>query len=325
MTDIIMHFAVQATRIIIPISITLGIVSNSLNIFILTRPTLIHHACSLYFLCLAITNLFYSVFILIINLLADGYQLDLSLYSNGFCKFISYLLNLCPNISVYLIVLASIDRCCASSSNVGIRNFSSVRVARWAIGLLILIFAFFFSGALVAFDLRQDGPLGCTLQSNLLFSQIFLIIDIILYVIIAPFCMVFFGVLTIKHTNQLRINLHRISLYRRTERQLSRMLFFQVGTHIILALPFCITFFMLVLPISLRFTLDFDYIYILSKLPFYLTFTTAFFLYILSGQVYRNELIRLFKKLFPVRRVTPIHVITNSNLPLPMNTRFLNR
>jgi hypothetical protein len=221
MTEDIKQFAVQATRIILPIIIILGIVSNSLNIIILTRPTLIRHACSLYFLCLAIINLFYSAVLLINNLLADGYQLDLSLHSNVFCKFISYLLILCPNISIYLIVLASIDRYCASSNKVRIRNFSSVRVARYAIGLLILTFVFVFSRVLLVFDLRQDGIRQCTLQSNSIFSQIFLIVGIILYIIVAPFSMIFFGFLIINNTNQSGINRARISRHRRTESQLS--------------------------------------------------------------------------------------------------------
>jgi hypothetical protein len=103
------------------------------------------------------------------------------------------------------------------------------------------------------------------------------------------------------------------------------MLLLQVGTHIILALPFFISFFMLIMTVSSGLTLVLYYIFIFCKLPFYLTFTTAFFLYILSGQAYRNELIRLFKKLFPVRRVTAVHIITNSNPPLPMHIRVLNR
>ncbi len=324
MTEFISQFAVQATRIIVPIIIVFGIVTNSLNIIILTRRTLIHHSCSLYFLLLAVINLFYSTVMLTINVLADGYQLDLSLYSNFSCKLITYLLNLCPNISVYLIVLASIDRYCASCVNAKIRNLSSVRVARWAIGLLILTLTIFFSWTFVAFGLEQGEMLLCAIESTSLSSQIFLIIDITLYVIIAPFCMIFFGFLAINNANAFRLNRDRTSRHRRTERQLSRMLLLQVGAHIILALPFCIGFFIFILPIPLRFTLNFYYIYVICKLPFYLTFSTAFFLYILSARIYRNELIRLFKKIFPIRRANRIHVIINPNPILMMNRTCLD-
>jgi hypothetical protein len=307
MSDAIIQLAIQLTRIFVPIIIVTGIISNLLNIILLTRPALNHHACSLYFLALAITNLFYSSFLLIYNLLADGYQVDVAKYSIFCCKFISYLLNLCPNLSVYFIVLASIDRYCASSINVQRRRFNDLRTTRWAIGILILIFSIIFIGALIAFDISHNGLSQCTIRSDILFNQIFLILDLILYVIIAPVLIIFFGFLTIYNTKQLRLLPVRISRYRRTEYQLSRMLILQVGTHVILTLPFCIAFFMLILPISLRFTIKFASAYVICKLPFYLSTTTAFFLYILSARVYRDELIRLYNTIFQLRRA--IHPI----------------
>ncbi|CAF0754548.1 unnamed protein product [Adineta steineri] len=326
MTDTLINFAIQATRVTIPIIMTIRTVNNLLNIIILTRSTLNRHACSLYFLSMAFVNLFYSTMILLNNLLADGYQLNLSLQSNFFCKLFSYLLNLCPNISVYLIVLASIDRYTASSIYVRLRRFSDIRKARQVIGFLIFILAFLFAGSFIAFDIVKDGIPQCIIISNSLFSQIFLTIDIVLYVIIAPICMIIFGLLTIKNTNQARIISNRITHFRRTERQLSRMLLLQVGIHTILTLPFCIVFFMLILPVSFRFTLQFYYITIICKLPFYLSFTIPFFSYILSAKVYRQELIRLFSKINPIRRIAPLQIIPNSNLNpnIRINTTFLN-
>ena len=318
MSDSIIQLGVQLTRIFVPIIIVSGIVSNLLNIILLTRPALIHHTCSLYFLASAISNLFYSSFLLIYNLLADGYQLDPAKYSIFFCKLISYFLNLCPNLSVYFIVLASIDRYCASSINVQRRRFNDLRIARRAIGILISILALFFIGILIAFDISHNGVVLCTIQSDKLFNQIFLLLNLILYVIIAPVSMIFFGFLTIYNTKQLRFFTPvRISRYRRTERQLSRMLLLQVATHSILTLPFCITFFMLILPSPIRFTIKFAFAYVICKIPFYLTVTTAFFLYVLSGRVYRYELIRLYNKVFQFRRA--IHPILNNNNIMPNN------
>ena len=313
MTEILIQFAVQGTRIVVPIIIVLSVVSNSLNIVILSRPNLIHHACSLYFLCLAVVNLFYSSVIMTINLLADGYLLDLSVSSAFFCKFLTYLLNLCPYLSLYLIVLASFDRYCASSVHVKIRHFNSIRIARWAIGLLVVTLMAFMSWAFAVFDLQQLEILRCNIQSDLLSSQIFLFILIIFYVIIAPFLMILFGFLTIRNIQKTRLNPDRVSNYRRTEGQLSRMLLLQVGTHIALTLPFCVMFFMFILPISVPTTIEFYYIYIICKLPFYLTFTTAFFLYIISAQAYRNEFLRLVRKLVRHHRIDTIHINTNVN------------
>ncbi|CAF0932262.1 unnamed protein product [Adineta steineri] len=301
MSELFIQVDVQLTRIFVPIIIILGVVSNLLNIILLTRPTLINHSCSLYFIALAITNLFYSSFLLICNLLADGYDLDPAKYLTIFCKILSYLLNFCPTLSVYFIVLATIDRYCASSINAQTRNLSNIRIARWTIGILIFILAVFFIGALIAFDISYNEEFSCIIRSDILFNRIFLIVNLILYTIVAPFLMIFFGLLTIYNTKQVRFRPVKISRYRRTEGQLSRMLLFQVGTHIVLTLPFCITFFMLILPIQIRFTSYFSIVFVICKLPFYLTVTTAFFLYILSARVYRNEFIRLLKKIFHVR------------------------
>ena len=316
MTEFLIQFAVQATRILVPIIILSGIVSNSLNVVILSRPNLMHHACSSYFLSLAIVNLFYSSVIMTINLLADGYQFDLSSSSSFSCKLTGYLLNLCPYLSLYLIVLASIDRYCASSMHASIRRLNSVKIARWAIGLLFISLMAIMSWAFVVFDLQQLGLLRCVIQSEFLSGQIFLFGLIVCYVIVPPLLMILFGLLTIKNIQTTRLNLERISHHRRTESQLSRMLFLQVGVHFILVLPFCTMFFMIILPITLRTTVEFYYVYVICKLPFYLTFTTAFFLYIISAQVYRKEFLRLFRKFLPIRRIGITHITAHMNLPV---------
>ena len=320
-----LELAVQLTRIIVPVIILVGVLSNVLNIILLTRRTLIHHACSQYFLALAVTNLFYSSCLLVVNFLADGYQLDPSRHSAVLCKLISYLLNACPSLSVYFLVLASADRYCASSISATRRRFSNVRAARWAICIVTVVLAVFFVGTLIAFDLSSDGMLRCTVRSDLLFNQIFLVLILIVYVFIAPFSMVLFGCLTIYNTTQLRFIPMRISRYRRTERQLSQMLIVQVGVHVLLILPFCVTFFMLILPIQARFTVDFVAAFMIAKLPFYLTVTTAFFLYVLTGTIYRHELLRLAHRLFRISRERLIRGADKRNTILPLGITATRR
>lgn len=315
MTLSLIELAALLTRIFVPIIIIIGIVSNLLNIIVLTRPTLINHACSLYFLASAITNLFYSSFLLIFNLLEDGYQIVATEQSVILCKLLSYLLNLCPNLSVYLIVFASIDRYLSSSTNPQRRQLSNCRNARLIIGILTIILSVFYTGTLISFEIIQNEIPFCGVRPDVLFNQIFLVLVLIVYMFIAPFSMIIFGCLTIYNTKRTRLIPLRISRYRRTEGQLSRMLLLQVGTHILLILPFCVTFFMLILPIEERFTINFGFAYVVCKIPFYLTVTTAFFLYVLSARVYREELIRLFKKIFQFHQP-----IINQNIIVPTNT-----
>ena len=112
------HLANQLTRIIVPIIIVVGVVSNSLNIVVLTRPKLYQQACSRYFLAHAGSSLFYLSVVLLYRLLADEYHLDPANLSPIWCKLIVYVNHLGIFLTPNFIVLASIDRWCASSSSV---------------------------------------------------------------------------------------------------------------------------------------------------------------------------------------------------------------
>ncbi|CAF1400291.1 unnamed protein product [Adineta steineri] len=264
---------------------------------------------------MSINNIFYASIGITYNLLLDGYQVDLIRYSRVFCKLISYILNFCPYLSVYMLVLASIDRYCSSSLNAQRRNWSNIRMARKATLIMLIIIAIFMIGILISFDIRDNGSLSCSSTSDSLFNQIYLIMEVIVYVITAPFLMMLFGFLTIYNIYKSNRNLAVAIRYRPSERQLSRMLIIQVLTQIILNLPFCVVFFALILPPTFQSTIMFYFLYVIFKIPFYMTFITPFFLYILSAQVYRDEFIRLLKKIFRIHGERAIH---------PATTRVMN-
>ena len=309
-----LQVTIKLVRIIVPIIIVFGTLGSILNIVILTRQRLRGYACSMYFAALSINNLFYTTVLLVYNCLLGGYSIDLALYSNFFCKFISYLLNFSPIVSVYFIVLASIDRYCASSLDARKRRFSQVGVAKISVAAVTIFYAIFNIGSTISFDLQDDGA-GCTIRSDNLFNQVFLIGLVIFYSIIAPCLLVIFGILTVYNTSRLGQARIGVSRQRRTEKELARMLIVQVLTHIIFTGPFCAMFVILVLPVDFRLTLRFYALFSFTKVPFYFTYITPFFLYILSARIYREELLQLFKKLNPVRRQNLVHQI-NQTMPV---------
>lgn len=138
MSDYLAEISVKLAQIFLPIIMFLGIVGNSLNILILSRANLRNHACSRYFLGLSSNNLIYSIF-LIYFLLANGYSMDGQYVSSVSCKILQYIGSACPFLSPYFIILASIDRFCASSSNVKLRQFSNVKIAQRSIIILVII------------------------------------------------------------------------------------------------------------------------------------------------------------------------------------------
>jgi len=105
--------------------------------------------------------------------------------------------------------------------------------------------------------------------------------------------MIIFGLLTIYNTTQLRVIPQIMVRYRRTEGQLARMLFLQVAIYIILNMPLCLLYLMLVLPTEYVSTMEFFYALTITPFFFHFSYATTFFLYILSARVYSEELFRL--------------------------------
>ena len=323
MSESLAELSVKLAQILLPIIMVLGIIGNSLNILILTRANLRNHACSHYFLALSSNNLIYSIF-LIYFLLANGYNMDGETVSVILCKILQYISNIISFGSPYLIVLASIDRFCASSSIVKLRRFSNITVARWSILILIIFCILFFINTLVLNDLRDDGY-GCNIRPDNLYNQLFVLIEIILYAGVPPCLMIIFGLLTIYNTSQVRVLPHLTQRYRRTEGQLARMLILQVAAYILLNIPLCIIYLMLVLPTGYVPTYELYFAYSIVAFPFHFSYGTTFFLYILSARVYREELIRLISKLFRVRGRNQIHpiLITNNLRPTAVSHHTL--
>lgn len=281
--------------------LTLGVVANVLNIVILRRRKLKQHSCTVYFVALSINNLIYLCICVTSNLLNDGFGISLDSRSNDFCKFNTYLLNLCPQIAVYMLVLASIDRYCSSSISVHLRRISNIRTAQWSIGIAVLFAIVFIVNTAIIVSTTNNAASRCVSDTSHIITQILRVAQVIVYVIIAPLLMIVFGLLTIHNATRFNRE-HAANVgYRPSERQLTRMLIIQVFTHIFLSLPFCVIFFMTIIPLEFKSTIMFFFLFIIFKIPLYVTFITPFFLYILTAQLYRSELIAIVKQIFGIR------------------------
>lgn len=112
--------------------------------------------------------------------------------------------------------------------------------------------------------------------------------------------MILYGLLTVHNINRSNRNHLAILRFRSSERQLSRMLIFQVSSHIILSLPFSVVFFMAMIPTPFKSAMMYVFLFIIFKIPFYIDFITPFFLY-------RRELIALFNKILGICRHVAIY------------------
>jgi hypothetical protein len=312
----LVEIGLELVRVILPVIIIIGVVGNSLNIAVLTRRALYHHACSRYFLAVAGNDLFYLALVLTNQLLISGYQINLENYSTFLCRMISYIGALSSFISPYLIVFATINRYCASSTNVQIRKFNSVRVSKWIIFIVIAVISLVLINILVLFDLQPTKGYYCTLPADSIYGQVYIIIQVFMYAVIPPSFMMFFGLMTIRNTNRPRIVPVVVSRYTRTEQQLARMLFLQVGVHILLTLPLCVTYLIAVLPNTISTTSTFSFASSITLILIACSYGSSFFLYLLSGRVYRKELIQLVHTIFRIRRGNQIEPQVNGSISL---------
>jgi uncharacterized membrane protein YidH (DUF202 family) len=318
MVDSLIQLAIQLMRTIVPIIIVLGVAGNSINIAVLTRSVLYNHACSRYFLAFASNNLFLSSAFLVNRLLITGYQLDVTKISDLSCKLVQYVTGVCVVISPYFIVLASIDRYCASSRDVQRRRFSNIHVARWALVSVVVLVALYYINYLVLIDLQTDDSLGCAIRGNTIYKQVYPITQCFVFAVIPPCLMGFFGGMTICNMKHVRLLPRVAAHYRRTENQLVRMLLLQVGTYIILTLPLSIAYLILVLPNSIKVTSSFQFAYLICQLVYYLFYVTGFVLYFLSGDIYRKECIRLIYNILRIYHEIRVNLTRTQNSVQPM-------
>jgi hypothetical protein len=309
------HLGLISTRLaqtFIPVIIFLGMLGNLINIVVLSRFTLYYHSCSRYLIMLSISSLAYSSINLTYRLLADGYRIDPARHSTAACKIITYITQLCYPMAPYFIVLASLDRFCASSQNARIRKFSNIRVSRQAILIIVVIFILFYLNTPIVVDLRSDDGLGCRNRGNTVYKQTYAVLQCVLFAIMAPSLMILFGLMTIYNVRKVGYSRILASRNRRTDRQLVIMLLVQVGTHVLLTLPISIIYSLLVLSKQYKATRVIYFVYSVFNLPLHLSYTSAFPLYFLSAKMYRQEFLHILKNRFKLSLKSCI---------IPSNTR----
>jgi hypothetical protein len=290
-----------------------------LNISVLTRPNLYMFACSRYFLALSTYGLIFSCTNLPYRLLIDGYQIYPATYSTATCKILIYIMQLTYPMAPYFIVLASIDRFCASSPSNRIRSFSSVRVSRWTILMVIGFFVVFDINISLAADLRPEDGRGCRNRGDTLHKQVYAVTQCVLFAVISQIFIALFGLMTIWNTNRLGTGQVFAARRRRTERQLLIMLLVQMGAYIILTLPACVVFPMLVLPAQSRPTQSVLFAWSIVSLPFYLSYASAFPLYFLTASIYRQGFIRLIRTLPWFRVLGRVAPAVTQSLPMTVS------
>ena len=278
-----------------PLYFFLSITTNILNIWVLCSRALRASPCTHYFLGYAIFNLSYTCVICPTQFLR-GFSINWANDKIG-CKLYYYILFLIPFQANMMLILAAFDRFCSSSMVNRLHSSSTTQTTRFNILFVTILTAIYKFPILIIYS-YNDHAHRCVSKKNILVN-IYVSSQIYLFYILAPLLMCIFGLLTINNIHQQSkraIPLTTSMRGRRTEGQLARMLILQIVVHIILIFPYGVTYIMnafisstntpTVIAIRLAFATwqQFDYF-------------IAFFLYILSGKIYRREFFRIFRSM----------------------------
>ena len=292
MSDI-MQQVLRTNIYIQPFNFFLAIITNIFNIRILCSRALRPSPCTHYFLAYAVFSIIYTCLMCPTQFLR-GFDIN---WANGKfgCKIHFYILFLIPVLANLMLIFASFDRYCSSLQSCRLHSKSTIRTARFTIIYGTVLSAIYMLPMLIIYNWNES--IGkCEEKVNLL-TIIYVFSQVFLYHILAPLLMFIFGLLTINNIR--RQSTRAIPLMvsmrgRRTEGQLTRMLILQVTVHMLLVLPFGVTYAINTFNPSTRTR---------NMIALRLAFATwqqcdyfvSFFLYIFSGSVYRRELFRILR------------------------------
>ncbi|CAF0776493.1 unnamed protein product [Adineta ricciae] len=291
------------------VNFILGIVGLTFNVFVFARPTLRGQPCSFYFLSSTLFNFFVILIIIPLRILSNIYNIDPSIYSEGYCRIQTYAFYSTRAVSCWLITLATIDRYLHSSSNVSFRQMSSLKIAKLASGCTSLFVFIAYSHMIVYYSISTktdrfgnissqcSGPPGS-------YSVFLSIWHMIFYSVIPSSGMLIFGFLTIANVRQRRQILPRAienhKNTKRTDSQLLRMLTAQVSMIIVCTLPVSAYRAYSASTASetkgaLRLAQENLAAQIVAGIT-YFAHSTSFYMYTLSGTMFRKEFLKTIRR-----------------------------
>lgn len=291
----IIERVLQTNVYIQPIQFFLAIITNTLNIRILCCRALRSSSCTYYFLAYAILSIIYTCLLCPIQFFR-GFSINL-IDGKMSCKMHAYFLFVLPLQANIMIILASVDRYCSSSRLCRPQSRTSTRIARRNILFGSLFCLLYMLPMLFIYNWDKNSK-KCLPKRNILINS-YILSQFVMYYILSPLLMILFGVLMIYniHQQSTRAKLLITSIRRRrTEGQLARMLFLQVIVHIILTLPFGIIYSINSFVPS-TVTPNITAIRLVFVTWQQCDYFVSFFLYILSANIYRQQLIRIVKSI----------------------------
>ncbi|CAF1189610.1 unnamed protein product [Rotaria sordida] len=320
--------------IVLPICFVLGNIGNCLNLLIFSQRSSRSNSCLLYFLSASIINIFILNFGLVLRILRGIWNIDPALKSLWFCRWRTYLTSTFFLIYRCSILLACIDRMCASSRSAWIRMESRPRVAYHLIAFnWILCFAYF-TPALVYHTIVYGqclSPPGSTYAT-------YLTISTLVQGLFIPSAMIVCGFITFTHLKSMQSRITPMNTDGHDERKIVGqyiiMLFVQVATDCLYNLlysAYLICSLVFPTPQNTQIAAVSSFLINMSFTLPYLNYSGAFFLHTLSSPSFRRKLLQLLRRMRWFDEYIRVNYDRHNTHTIPLvtmrvrNTTALNR
>jgi hypothetical protein len=275
--------------------VVVGTVGGILNVLIFTRRTLLRTTCGHYFLVLSIASIGNLVANQLIRLLS--YISDLSFPTRiAICKVQVYLGLVTSTIGNFMIILTLIDRLVLSSTNVQTRLWSTIKIARRFIILIIL------SGFLLPFHIlfyySVVSPDNVCRPANPAFDIYHAIFVSIIAVFGPIFLMSLLSIMLIHRLRDQTVRMRRNNMLpklRLRDNYITRTLFMQVIFYIILRSPYPINFIYIQITQQVnksteRLAIESFITFVINTVLVGCYYTCIFFIHTYASPVFRQEL-----------------------------------
>ncbi|CAF4098234.1 unnamed protein product [Adineta steineri] len=312
--DTLVYTKIMFTRCWSFLLIYLGIIGHALSIYVFTRPKFRSNPCTHYFLASTICGAFVICVNTPLRLLLTGYNIDVLGYSIVTCKLLTFVLYWSKALASWFIALASIDRFLCSSRSASLRAWSNIRVASWTIPIMTIMIGFTYIYVLILYQLKAGNNKCPGSQGpSTIFNGIW---NLVVFSLGPPCIMFCFGSLTIHNIRQVgrrviprnnRIDGQakqpqlQLQNQKKTDRQLIQMMIVQCAyLSITSSLTSINTLYMSLRPPMVLNALQVakDDLFVQTVGTISLTGAcTSFYLFTLSSQLFRDELMQLFKYL----------------------------
>ncbi|CAF0796684.1 unnamed protein product [Adineta ricciae] len=302
------NFSFQMNRYMSIFIILFGSVGNVLNLLIFSRPKHRTNPCAVYFFYAAIAGLI-ALYSGLTSRIFAGFQLDLSATTEGLCPARAIIVWVSTTASSWFLTYATVDRYCISCRQVNRRNLSNLQYTHRLMVLTIAGASLIFSETFYCYVPNLKGsPLLCYGRNMTcrLYNEI---ASALLFVFIPSAIMLVFGYGTVDNVRKLLSSITptvgtdgTARSIRKTDRQLIQMLITQVILSTIFNVPLSIHRLYLTSTLAqakspLKAAIEnlcFQIFYLLS----FLTFGIPFYIYTLTGTVFKSECKSLFQSIF---------------------------